>query len=257
MDDNFFYKKKALVRFHLSKELSRHRKELELKEKYKSNDLLSAIFSSTITIVIAITAKWNEILVIGGLEISYNYVIPIVVLVSFPLVYWLAKLALKKRFVWLNKRNPLNHKYFNADEEELRKRCNSFNYDIFNQVYFVYSLVKENESLKEILINRYNVAEAIFNLNRIILELKDIFPNGNILDRNKKYYIPEYRIVVLIDLLFELFELTRKQLKSESEQLALYEAFESFKFLIQSISKTINIDNIDIINSYEFDNNSL
>lgn len=239
--DEQYYKKHALLRYQLSKELERHRSANAEIEKGKAEQHIAPIFSATITIIVSF--KFNDkCQILCTLNLIWQlvcYVLGAVIL--FCLLYFIGQKMLFPFFYKINRiikehlRPQNKSRNDRISPTEQAKRINQFNYDVFNLVYLTHAIHKYIQD-EDPLIKSYYQSEELFYISRLNEKLKKIFADNKL--ENIQSHIPQYRIQVL----FNLFRHTILSLQNRIDKGLsndIYNEINTYNNLVEIINNTL------------------
>lgn len=200
--DYSYYKKNALNRYLLSKELSKHREVVKQEKAKKINDFVIPAFSATMSVSSAYFLKSLDIL--DNFFFLMGAVIALFISAYYLSIYAIEGIVYAYNFVSV--RLP-NSSHGNI-EPDISSVVEYFNIDVVNQLLLSYTLIKESEDTKiEKRLKNFNVLESFFYLKDSTDKLnEDIFNKDNlkVIFTEHVNHIPIYRVKLVFDMIKEI-----------------------------------------------------
>lgn len=228
IDDYSFYKKNALTRHNMSRELLKHRKELDESKKNIINFVVP-VFSAVVSLSIVFYTQ----------EFNFRFITNVAfVIFSFAALYFLTRgfiYFVEKVRVFINDHFLNIGSTKNVSDEKLDDFKNNFNYDVVNQIYFSYCLLTNNEEV-DILLKRYYYIESLFYVEKSLGLMKSVYELDIKKEIEENNFIQKYRIEIVFNILNEIL----KKIKSAKYDILnndLINAVESYNNLVETLNE--------------------
>lgn len=223
--------KNTNLRYHISKELEKHRTLLENKKRDDVSPFIAPIASAIASISLSVALAYCQYrnYPVSAHVIIYALSPPICFILIYAGYRYVLKPAACKWYNWIH------HRIF----KNVPDRCaitehsvHKFNYEIFNLGYLAYNLSREQD--QNHYTNRYNTLESIFYLslsidktNELNCKYKDIIGKRKIHKSRMKFYC-------------DICRETLKTLEQHNADKDLPAEFEDLKFNYNSLIQALN-----------------
>nr|DAM61263.1 MAG TPA: hypothetical protein [Caudoviricetes sp.] len=228
------------IRYHIFKELLKHRREINKTNLDRINDFAIPVFSgiSTALLATSIQSIFFEDTPSGFLILFYIIAPALLYLITYKISQYAIIIYKNKIFpyLWQTKISNSN------DIEEEKERTAKFDYEVNNLVRSSYTLIRYQ--VKDEILNNYNLMLSIFYANNAIKDLeKSLLP--------QEIHVSSNRIMFVLHMLREAINL---QIQREYKKKTIFHdeilnVISSYNSLIETLNNIykLNIDQIETL----------
>lgn len=222
------------IRYHIFKELLKHRRQINKTNLDRINDYAIPVFSGISTALLAKSIQGNFLQnADSGVQILFFLIAPALL---YFITYYISRYAI---FVYKNKMLPYlwQTKISNSNDiEEEKERTAKFDYEVTNLVQSSYILI--TEPVKDKTLKNYNLMLSIFYATNAIKDIeKSLLPN--------KIQVSSNRIAFVLHVLKETIRL---QIQNECGNAKIFhnEILNVISFYNSIIEELNNLYNLNI-----------
>ena len=234
MDNQYYYKKNAQLRYQISRELENYKKDKETSIKNQYEPIIIAIYSSAMSIATSYAGSRAEFI-----DCAKPFLVPIILLVSLP-IYWL---LFKLIYIICRRVKAVNSDAFKTlNSSQCNHLLAKFDFDITGLIYMSYIIATDKTSQDDVL-QEYNKGEALFYIERALKKLRSVFVS------NVDYVsaLSEFRIKNNLELLKASIIATKLSTKDRTYESSIHNVILHFNEITNTINKKYKNINIEII----------